>query len=62
MEYNLRSIIKELQTDLKAIKKENKWKVESVRNFWKDKIYEEQTRAGVILKKAIAIHNSNQQF
>ena len=52
-ERKLSLTVKELEADLKAVKKESRRKIQSVRTFWKDKVYGEQARAGIILKKAM---------
>lgn len=49
----LTSKVSELETQLKAVHKEATRKVQNVRHFWKDKIYGEQTKSGIILKRAM---------
>ena len=48
-EHNLSLTEEELRAELRVAKKEAKRKVQSVRAFWKDKIYGEQARAGIIV-------------
>ncbi len=44
---------KHLRLQLRAVDKECVRKVASVRHFWKDCIYNEQKRSGIILKKSM---------
>ena len=48
---------KSLRMQLRAVNKECCRKVASIRHFWKDCIYNEQKRAGIILKRAMQSSN-----
>ena len=50
---NLKVNIQDLQAELRHTKKEATRRVRSVRSFWKDKIYAEASRSGIMLKKAM---------
>ena len=52
-EHNLRKKLKDQQSQMEDIISEAKREVGSIRTFWRDQIFREQTRAGVIVKRAI---------
>ena len=53
--HSLEDKVKIQDSQMKAIRHEAKRKVSSVRCFWRDKIYREQTRSGKILKRSMTL-------
>ena len=52
-----RKKIKEQESEIDKVIQEAQRKVVSVRTFWRDKIYQEQSRAGKIVKRAVCTCN-----
>ena len=50
-----RKIIKEQESEIDEVIQEAQRKVDSVRTFWRDKLFREQSRAGKIIKRAVCI-------
>ena len=52
-EHYLKRKLQEQQLELKDLASEAKRKVASIRTFWRDKILREQSRSGIIIKRAV---------
>ena len=52
-EYYLRKKVQDQQSEMEGVILEAKRKVVSVRTFWRDQIFKEQSRAGIMIKRAV---------
>lgn len=51
-------LLKDKEDQLRCVKKDCKRSISSIRSFWRDKIYREQTRPGQILKRSMELNKT----
>ena len=54
---SLRKVVKGQRLEMENVKFEANQKVKSIQSFWRDKLFREQTRGGILVKRAI--HNNS---